>query len=611
MASVLLLGAVAMYVVGYDAIFSSFQPNDDEGANLIQLKSFVSNGSLYSSVYAQYGPFFYQALGALFSLMHVPITNDAGRFVTLSFWVTSSTICGLSAYRLTLNIAIAIAVQLLVFATLIRLVDDPMWPGGLIAMLLSGALLVATSVRQSAPVAMAFLGSLIACLVLTKINVGVFAFAAFLLTASQLYQVLDQRKWLKVSIETAFVLMPLLLMLPQIQEIWVQRFAIHVCAATTALVWVMRSHRVIVYRSNRELVCFGGAFFGTIVFICVYAVSIGTSWKALFDAIIVHPIMIHSLFVKTIEIPTTFFALDAAALLAAYIHVKNIDYQKQPLLSSASMLLVIGFAIVSGGLMLPRLHGYELSTLSFCWMALIHENSTDQFSVFVRRFVPALAVLQALHAYPVAGDQRALSCFLLVIVGAILISDATFHLRRSVGNGSVVPLAATGLAVLLAVGTLSMQYRSARRSFNSGVPLGLRGSDRIRLPSAQAMLYRRISEAINESCKSFIMLPGMYSFYLWTGQDPPTHFNVGFWTAYFSNRLQEQLVRRLENIDGLCLLKNNAVENFWTHGKVPKDGPLVAFSENAFEPIAVFGDYELSKRTRSSAPHESGRPIEP
>jgi hypothetical protein len=117
--------------------------------------------------------------------------------------------------------------------------------------------------------------------------------------------------------------------------------------------------------------------------------------------------------------------------------------------------------------------------------------------------------------------------------------------------------------------------------------------------------YKRISEAINESCKSFIMLPGMNSFYLWTRQEPPTHFNVSFWTALFDNSLQEQLVDRLENIDGLCLLKNNAIENMWTKGKASKPGPLVAFSENAFQPITVFGDYELLKRTQTSAPENS------
>jgi hypothetical protein len=161
-------------------------------------------------------------------------------------------------------------------------------------------------------------------------------------------------------------------------------------------------------------------------------------------------------------------------------------------------------------------------------------------------------------------------------------------------------VAVTGLTVLLAVGIFVKQYGSARRSFDSGIPLGLKGSDRIRLPPAQATLYRSISEAINKNCKSFIMLPGMESFYLWTGQNSPSHFNVGFWTALFGDRLQNQLVRSFENIDGLCLLKNNAIEEFWERGKVPHDGPLVTFVRHGFQPIAAFGNYELSRRTHLS-----------
>jgi hypothetical protein len=97
------------------------------------------------------------------------------------------------------------------------------------------------------------------------------------------------------------------------------------------------------------------------------------------------------------------------------------------------------------------------------------------------------------------------------------------------------------------------------------------------------------------------MLPGMNSFYLWTGQDPPSHFNVGYWTAFFGDRLQERLVHRFEKIDGLCLLRNNTIEKFWTQGKVPNDGPLLAFVGSGFQPIAVFGDYELLRRMHPSA----------
>ena len=86
------------------------------------------------------------------------------------------------------------------------------------------------------------------------------------------------------------------------------------------------------------------------VFICVYAVSIGTSWNALFDAIIVQPFLISNVFVKPIQIPMTFFALDAVALLAAYVHVRNIDSQKKSPVSSAFVFLATGFATLWGGI---------------------------------------------------------------------------------------------------------------------------------------------------------------------------------------------------------------------------------------------------------------------
>jgi hypothetical protein len=411
-------------------------------------------------------------------------------------------------------------------------------------------------------------------------------------------------------------------MVPKIQEIWVQRYAIHVCVAATALVWVMRSHPTTAYRPNRELVCFGGALFVTIVLICAYSIGTGTSLSALYEGIIGQTLRMPSLFVVPFPIRRGVFAFDAVAIFAAwrYAHLKNISIQENLPASGASVFLAtvflaIGFTTIAlGGLVwlggesiLPQVYGFNLSTLSFCWMVLVHENSTDQVSVFVRRFVPALVVVQALHAYPVAGSQTALSCFLLIVVGAILISDATISLRRALANDGLVPLGATcavtGLTVLLAVGIFVNQYESARRSFDSGIPLGLKGSARIRLPPAQATLYRGISEAINETCKSFIMLPGMNSFYLWTGQNPPSHFNVGNWTALFGDGLQDQLVHQFENIDGLCLLRNNTIEKFWKRGKVPNDGPLLAFVGNGFQPIAVFGDYVLSRRSAPLAGH--------
>jgi len=259
-----------------------------------------------------------------------------------------------------------------------------------------------------------------------------------------------------------------------------------VCVAATALVWVMRSHRTTAYRPNRELVYFGGALVATIVFICAYSIGTGTSLSALYEGIIGLALLQPSRFVVPFPIRPSVFAFDAVAIFAAwrYAHLRNISIQENLPASGASgvlatVFLAIGFTTIAlggltislGRLILPQhiVYGFNLSTLSFCWMVLVHENSTDQVSVFVRRFVPALAIVQALHAYPVAGSQTALSCFLLIVVGAILISDATIGLRRALGNDGLFPLGATcavtGLTVLLAVGIFVNQYESARGSF--------------------------------------------------------------------------------------------------------------------------------------------------
>src|SRR5262249_49591933 len=151
------------------------------------------------------------------------------------------------------------------------------------------------------------------------------------------------------------------------------------------------------------------------------------------------------------------FAFDAVAIFAAwrYVHLRNINIEKNWIASRTSVFLGVGFATIVL-VILPRLNAFALSTLSFCWMVLVHENATDEVSVFLRRFVPALAVLQTLHAYPVAGSQIALSYFLLVVVGTILISDGATGMRRALGKQGLVSLgptyAVTGLTVLLAVG---------------------------------------------------------------------------------------------------------------------------------------------------------------
>src|SRR5262249_33149308 len=77
----LLTGATVL--VAYPRMFTGIAAYDDEGYMLVALKSFVNHGHLYDEVFTQYGPFYYEAWGGLFSLFGIPIDLDSGRMATM------------------------------------------------------------------------------------------------------------------------------------------------------------------------------------------------------------------------------------------------------------------------------------------------------------------------------------------------------------------------------------------------------------------------------------------------------------------------------------------------------------------------------------------------
>jgi hypothetical protein len=88
----------------------------------------------------------------------------------------------------------------------------------------------------------------------------------------------------------------------------------------------------------------------------------------------------------------------------------------------------------------------------------------------------------------------------------------------------------------------------------------------------------------------------MNSFYLWSGQNPPTDLNATGWMTLFSDDLQRRVVDELEPIEDLCLLRNRSIEALWTGSDPSPRGPLLRFMGHGFTLVATFGSYELLKR---------------
>lgn len=608
--------AVATWIAAYPRMFAGFASYDDEGYLLISLQQFLAHGSLYDDVFSQYGPFYYEAWGGLFSLFGIGVTHDAGRFATLAAWVFSSLALGISAYRMTRSVWLGAAVQIAAFAGLSVMTQEPMHPGGLVAALLAAIVLISTGIgERSAPRIAALLGAAVAALILVKVNVGAFAFISLALTCSVLYAPIAGRAWLRLGVATLFVAVPVLLMAGKLSQESVLHYAAHVFVAALCLAVVLIARREEAWRPSVELRWLVGGLVGAGLLICLVIVLLGTSPAGLYEGVIGQPLRQPNAFTIPLQLPDGILLLDAVALIGALVYV-GVERLQPDLaeagwwriaVSVACLLVGLELILATIGWALPfdegasRFGGFPLSMLAFAWVALVRPPGvpSDRAVVFCALFLPALAVLQGLHAYPVAGSQVGWSSFLLVPVGAICIANGARGLARSPLPAR--PLAALGalagvvLLLFLANKTLRRPYDDAKVLLDGWAPLELEGSGRMRLFPEEAQTYRDVVAALNRDCPRFEMLPGMNSFYLWSGQEPPTGFNATGWMTLFSDDLQSKVVRRLEPLRDLCLLRNRTIEAQWT-GSAPAQGPLVDFLNSGFVPLASFGDYELLRR---------------
>ncbi len=248
------------------------------------------------------------------------------------------------------------------------------------------------------------------------------------------------------------------------------------------------------------------------------------------------------------------------------------------------------------------LTGYPLSMLPFAWVALmVTAPGEAPTPTFARLLLPLLAVLQSLHAFPVAGSQTLLSVVLLVPVGALCVANGVRGLSRlAASEPDRLALAAFGLVLVAVLGWfvvntyLREPLKQARGAYHGSAPnaLNLPGSHSIHLASLEeAELYEDVAEAMRTQCTATQMEPGMDSFYLWAQQEPPSLTATG-WETLFDNEAQEQVIEAIAPIEGLCLLRNNERAAGWGLG----EGPLVKYLEHGFTLIGKWGEYELLRR---------------
>jgi hypothetical protein len=599
-------------LIAHPRMFTGFMAYDDEGYMLTALRGFVNHGHLYDDVFSQYGPFYYEAWGGLFSTFGIPVTLDGGRAVTMVAWIVSSLAVGMATMRIAGSLLLGLGTQVLVFSALGVAANEPMHPGGIICLLLAAIVVVSCFVRDRvSPYAMATLGGVVAALVLVKINVGFFALASVAFACVVSYPALCGRRWLRIAAEAAFVAIPVLLMLSKFDEGWARHYAIHVAVAALALVIVLRA-REGGRRSSEELAWLLGGFALVFVFVCVAIAAAGTSFDGLLEGVIRQPLRQADAFTIPLQLSRQVYAFDLMALAGAvaywYASRRRPGSPGPTWIALASLLsIAVGVAMalsVNGKLVFVDVSfsGFQFSMLAFAWVALIAVPGEDRpGAAFARLLLPLLTVLGALHAFPVAGSQTLWSTFLLIPVGALCIANGARGLATVVEDrtdrralGALGALAALMLALFVANTYLRRPYDNNRAAFASGIELDLPGAESIRLGQQEVDRYRKVTGAIDRNCTSLLMLPGMDSFYVWTELEPPSYTATG-WPTLFDDEHQRRVIDDTASIEGLCLLRDIPLAAGWGGGEIPP-GPLVGYLERGFQPLAKFGDYELLRR---------------
>jgi hypothetical protein len=252
----------------------------------------------------------------------------------------------------------------------------------------------------------------------------------------------------------------------------------------------------------------------------------------------------------------------------------------------------------TGSSTLVPLHDYlpHFWMLPFAWLAAVPE--TEEHSTrFGRVALVLIAVVQPLIACPVAGTQLVPASILLLVVAAVSLTNGLSAGFRSCADLFPSPAARLGFASLGAVVLLvpfAQETLKLRTAFASRTPLNLPGAARIRLTSDEVRVYHQIVDDLSRpEVGTFITLPGMDSFYLWAGKEPPNGLNVSAWIVLLDTAEQESIWRAAQTHQGLMAVRNRRLIRSWVGGRSIAQLPLVRHIDESFVRVADYGGYEM------------------
>jgi hypothetical protein len=615
--SILVYGLLAMAAAAtaYYAIFTNFAPYDDEGTLLVTLQAFAHGDVLYRDIYSPYGPFYYELFGGLFALTGKAVTTDASRSIVIVCWVATSLLYGISAQRLTGRLALGAGGMIAAFATLFALANEPMHPQVLCVLLLGGiTLLTVSSPGRRPALTGGVVGALLAALVLTKLNLGVYAVAAAVLAAVLALEPLRSRAWIRWPVVVAVVAMPLVVCARDLGQEWVRNVvAVETLALLAIVVAAWRSGS----RTREEGLArwlLAGALGFAVAFaaIMIAILLTGSSLSDAYDGMVTEAMRVREVNMTPLLMPGAVIDWAIASLAVAFIVVRLRQPEAGPpspwsggLRVLAGLVIWLAVAKVTPIGLNPSAQNPVSLPLVLAWIAAFPPPGAaeSQFKRFLRLFLPALAVAEALQVYPVAGSQMAIAALTFVPVGALCFADGLAELQAwSAARGReglerfgvIAAVALVALAVDLGVDSIVKPGINSARTYRDQPALPFAGATDLHLPEDQVQAYAAMVEALQQNgCTEFIGYPNINSLYLWSGIEPPPPAAPGVWLLALDSERQQRIVDELRASERPCVIRNEQRAALWLAGREVEQRPLVRYIFNDFRPTETVGEFEF------------------
>jgi len=598
----LVFGGMGLFlaVAFFPQLFNRVPTYDDEGFFLVTVRQFLHHGSLYvHTLGTSYGPFYWSFIGLIYRLTGHSPTLLSGRLLVLAFTTLSSGIFAAAVWRVTRNLLFSTLCQVATFCSLILVAgNEPISPGSTIVLLLSILVyaLASYSVKQRNSL-LVIAGMATGALTMTKINIGIFAVAGLavaLVVGNSAYP-----RWFRSIIGAGAVLLPFVLMFQRISNSGIATFAFLVGVSMLGTCVVMSVDAISL--APRGLIAAVSGF-GAVAFVSLlWPLLSGTSPGALFTAVFVQPLQQVNILTILPVVGIQWFAILITALVVIAVSARRIGVDqllppKSPiryLALAAAALFVLGLGIDTfGALGASGTFGAWLPAIVLLPALALIADVPPRIRLALRLIVP-IAILQVLHAYPVAGSQVEWATVVMFVPCAIALAAGMDGLRMwREASRAVRGFAVGSLSVVIAL-TGALWPLAVWVNYYDLSALHLPGAQLVRVDPQSGRELRLLTYVVKKNCDTFYSVPGLNSLYIYSGLPTPTG-QLANWPGALTNSQEQEVVSELSHLQAtgkrVCIVRDlNSPYYAWNPGGSEANRPIGRFIRQYQRVISVFG----------------------